>query len=423
MAYELLNKVSPKNVVLSGPSGYLGKRVLHELLCIQEQRIQLGLQPGKLVLMSSSPGTLMSRLYDKYGKDKMSHVASTRVDFYTQHNPDTWVDHLGSLGLEGEDSVFVNLAGVAGPGKEGGYDTLMAVNYRAPIAAAKACESLGFGHFIQASTQATNAERAGQVPYSKAKAMTDFALSRLDSMPVSIACLGMLYSRSDGSIGQDSKANPWGGKGMINLKDIALLPVTPIMGDGSAPLQPQEINDAAMRMAYLAFCDPSTRPVGLYGQSQKHIQNSVPIKCSVIHRFYDAVGPESMSMLDMLARFAKYQGNDKFYPVHVGYRNMERIVNLVTLGNLNRQFISLLRSEQDADHPVVGNHTAWESLLGPSCPLTALDDAFPSETIPKRPFPYMIVLKLLMAHPELIRPGLDLNFEIITEVLKKWREV
>ena len=69
----------------------------------------------------------------------------------------------------------------------------MDVNYRAAIAAAKACETLGFGHFVQASTQATNAERAGQVPYSKAKAMADFALSRLESLPISIACLGMLY--------------------------------------------------------------------------------------------------------------------------------------------------------------------------------------------------------------------------------------
>ena len=40
---------------------------------------------------------------------------------------------------------------------------MMDVNYRAPVAAAKACEQLGFGHWIQSSTQATNAERAGQV--------------------------------------------------------------------------------------------------------------------------------------------------------------------------------------------------------------------------------------------------------------------
>lgn len=64
--------------------------------------------------------------------------------------------------LKGENCAFVNLAAVAGP-VVGITDAMMDVNYRAPVAAAKACEQLGFGHWIQSSTQATNAERAGQV--------------------------------------------------------------------------------------------------------------------------------------------------------------------------------------------------------------------------------------------------------------------
>mgnify|MGYP003709402185 CR=1 FL=1 len=59
----------------------------------------------------------------------------------------------------------MNLAAVAGP-IVGIADALMDVNYRAPVAAAMACEQLGFGHWIQSSTQATNAERAGQVSCS-----------------------------------------------------------------------------------------------------------------------------------------------------------------------------------------------------------------------------------------------------------------
>jgi hypothetical protein len=42
----------------------------------------------------------------------------------------------------------VNLAAVAGP-----------------LAAAKACEILGVSHWVQSSTQATNAERGGQVRF------------------------------------------------------------------------------------------------------------------------------------------------------------------------------------------------------------------------------------------------------------------
>lgn len=33
-------------------------------------------------------------------------------------------------------------------------------------------------------------------------------------------------------------------------------------------------------------------------------------------------------------------------------------------GNLNRQFVSLLRSEQDTLNPILGNPTVWNSLLG-----------------------------------------------------------
>ena len=68
--------------------------------------------------------------------------------------------------------------------------------------------------------------RAGQVPYSKAKAMMDFALSRLSKLPATICCLGMIYSSEDGSIGQTSSTS-------LNLKDLALLPLTPIMGENN----------------------------------------------------------------------------------------------------------------------------------------------------------------------------------------------
>eukprot|EP00959_Pyramimonas_sp_CCMP1952_P159461 3335164-Pyramimonas_sp.AAC.1 len=115
------------------------------------------------------------------------------------------------------------------PGKP---DAMMAVNYRAPMAAARACEALGFGHWIQSSTQATKAERSGQVPYSRWKAMCDFSLSRLDRLPVTVTVLGLLYCKQEGIVGQRGNT--------LNMVDLSLLPLTPIMGDGSAPLQPLE---------------------------------------------------------------------------------------------------------------------------------------------------------------------------------------
>lgn len=71
--------------------------------------------------------------------------------------------------------------------------------------------------------------------------MFDFALGRIDNLPATIAFLGLLYCKTDGLVGQS------GGK--LNLIDLSLLPLTPVMGCGSAPLQPQEVTDAAERCA------------------------------------------------------------------------------------------------------------------------------------------------------------------------------
>lgn len=55
--------------------------------------------------------------------------------------------------------------------------------------------------------------------------MTDFALSHMNNLPVSIASLGLLYSKRDGLIGQHRDEE----SGQLNLIDLSLLPLTPIM--------------------------------------------------------------------------------------------------------------------------------------------------------------------------------------------------
>lgn len=157
----------PKNLVISGPSGFLGQRVVDEIIHAHQIRMSHGLAPGMLILLSGSPGKLMAKLTTIYN-EKIKTVRASRVDFYTQHDKEIWIHHLGSLGCGGRDSVFVNLAAVAGP-VVGIRDAMFDVNYKGAIAAANACKDLGFGHFIQSSTQATVTERAGQVPYSRGK--------------------------------------------------------------------------------------------------------------------------------------------------------------------------------------------------------------------------------------------------------------
>jgi len=280
------------------------------------------------------------------------------------------------------------------------------------VAAATACESLKFGHWIQSSTQATNTERAGQVPYSRGKAMADSALSRMENLPVTIASLGLLYCKEDGVVGQSGHG--------LNLIDIAMLPLTPIMGTGTAPMQPQEIMDAAERIAFLAFSDPAARPMQKLEPDVKRKESKLR---SFTFRFYDAVGPEELSILELLEKFAYYRGVKNFRPVHVGYRNFEMLLNIKSLGNLNRQFVSLLRSEQHGEIPLYGNPKVWASLLGEGSTLTTLDEAFAPQCdlrsktqnlkVPPR-YPISAILRMVFENPRVIKPGLALLIEMLS---------
>eukprot|EP00239_Pterosperma_sp_CCMP1384_P001984 CAMPEP_0197852368 /NCGR_PEP_ID=MMETSP1438-20131217/20399_1 /TAXON_ID=1461541 /ORGANISM="Pterosperma sp., Strain CCMP1384" /LENGTH=519 /DNA_ID=CAMNT_0043466383 /DNA_START=259 /DNA_END=1815 /DNA_ORIENTATION=+ len=419
-ARDVLLESSPKQIALSGPSGFIGRRVLDSILEVHAERQRHGLEPGEVVLLSSSPGRLMGNLTKKYGSDKMRTVRASRVDYYNQHTTDMWHDQLGSLGMGGKDAVFVNLAGVAGPIPDK-PTAMQDVNYTAPMAAAKAAMELDFGHWIQSSTQATKAERAGQVPYSRWKAMMDYTLSRMDNLPVTILTMGLIYCKDHKVVGQRSDK--------LNMVDLALLPVTPIMGNGGAPLQPLEVQDAAERVAFLALSEPSHRPLQSNDSSwaaSHWIQKAsigkeptamprlpkISAQRSFTLRMYDAVGPETMSIMELLDSVAKIHGKH-LRPVHVDYRNYERILNVASLGNLNRQFISLLRSEQASNQPIVGNSSVFARLLGDQARLVNFEEAMrcqASET-KKRKFPISTAINWVIENPGVVLPGLSLMAE------------
>lgn len=311
--------------------------------------------------------------------------------------------------MGGPDAVFINLAALAGP-RQDRPDAMMAVNYRAPLAAARACEALGFGHWVQSSTQAVKAERAGQVPYSRWKAMADYSLARLEKLPVSVFTLGLLYCKAQGVVGQ--------GGDNLNMVDLTLLPVTPIMGNGRAPLQPLEVGDAATRIAYVSLTEPTRRPVQpMEVSGYDWARPKIDSGRQYTWRVYDAVGPETMTMLELMENFAKLNGR-VLKPVFVDYRNFEMVLNVASLGNLNRQFVSLLRSEQDAERPIVGNPDTFETLLGPEASLFRMQDAMVDTngkgiTIKKRSFPIWITLKWVANNPGVILPGTNLVLETI----------
>lgn len=134
-----------------------------------------------------------------------------------------------------------------------------------------------------------------------------------------------------------------------------------------------------------------------------------------------------MTMLEMLRKFANYQGNNKFRPVYIGYRNMERILNVKSLGNLNRQFVSLLRSEQDSVSPIIGNPSSFRKILGEDGKLLSVDEAFAEnkktstrtgqEYFKHRKFPYSNTFKWIWNNPRVIPPGIALSFEIMDSYL------
>lgn len=99
----------------------------------------------------------------------------------------------------------------------------------------------------------------------------------------------------------------------------------------------------------------------------------------------------------------------------LGYRNFELILNIKSIGNLNRQFVSLLRSEQDGETMAVGNPEVWDKLIVDE-PMQTLDAAMGSSIV-KRRFPYWKTLKWVLENPRIIPVGLGLTVEILESFL------
>lgn len=235
----------------------------------------------------------------------------------------------------------------------------------------------------------------------------------------SIVRLGLLYCQKMSSLGQDGNK--------LNLVDLAKLPLTPILGNGLAPLQPLERRDAADRLAFLATMDPQERPLDLqerhssgYPGSKTYVASPESVLQKARLRIYDGVGPDILTMKELLEVMATFQGRT-LHPIHVNYYNMERILNVASLGNYNRQFVSILRSEQDIDvdapPPVMaGNCIAFQQLFHPDATMVKIKEAFkgPEKGVyrKKRIFPVLSTAKWVYHNPGVIRPGIALGLEI-----------
>ena len=178
------------------------------------------------------------------------------------------------------------------------------------------------------------------------------------------------------------------------------------------------MSDAAERIAYLALSEPSMRPIQHRGfRSDKDV--AVSHLRTYTLRVYDAVGPETMSFLGMLRAIAAAHGNNHFRPAYIGYRNMELLLNVQSLGNMNRQFVSLLRSEQDTAKPIIGDPAVWTSLLGPQAKLCTLEESFSQAS--SRSFPMRNFIQWVLRNPRVIGPGLAVVKETLHSTLTNYQ--
>ena len=104
------------------------------------------------------------------------------------------------------------------------------------------------------------------------------------------------------------------------------------------------MSDAAQRLAFLALSEPASRPLQAEYDQPTAASTSTLVASTAAAaaaaassssasasasfgprmRTYDAVGPETMTMLDMLKFFARLNGNT-LRPVFVDYRNFEKV--------------------------------------------------------------------------------------------------
>jgi hypothetical protein len=90
---------------------------------------------------------------------------------------------------------------------------------------------------------------------------------------------------------------------------------------------------------------------------------------------------------------------------------------------MNRQFVSLLRSEQDSNKPVIGNFVVWEKLIGEGARLTTLHDSFDPNcggVTPSRKFPIRGLVRWMIKNPGVILPGAAVVFETLAGAVEQY---
>lgn len=172
------------------------------------------------ILLTGASGFIGSHLNTALSNDGHEIIACSRqsgIDFNQQLNPEDWLSH-----LDGVDAV-INAVGIIVENRQQRFDT---IHRQAPIALFKACEQAGIRQVIQIS--ALGVDEKAFTPYQLSKKAADDHL-RSASLNSYILRPSLVYGA--------------GGASMKMFKQLAALPVIPLVGDGEYQVQPVHVSD------------------------------------------------------------------------------------------------------------------------------------------------------------------------------------
>lgn len=185
------------NILLTGASGFIGKRLMAALQAKGHRVICTVRRSSRAI--------------------EMKNVETIPVDFVQDSDPSVWVPRLAGI------DVLINTVGII---RERGTQNFTAIHVRTPCALFRACELAGVGRVIQIS--ALGADRDARSRYHLSKRDADDYLASLPLRSVIV---------------QPSLVYGPGGASARLFNILASLPVIGLPGGGRQRVQPVYIND------------------------------------------------------------------------------------------------------------------------------------------------------------------------------------
>lgn len=172
------------------------------------------------ILLTGASGFIGGHIQTVLEQSGYEVVACSRqsgFDFTKMLSADDWLPH-----LEGVDAV-INAVGIIVETKQQHFDV---IHRQAPIALFKACEAAGVQRVIQVSALGVDDEAF--TPYQLSKRAADDHL-RQSGLDWFVLRPSLVYGE--------------GGASMAMFRQLASLPVIPLVGDGEYQVQPVHISD------------------------------------------------------------------------------------------------------------------------------------------------------------------------------------